>query len=255
MLPGNYSVPQPKRFIIMTTFDKEALAQVLKSFDQSNDALWTDDGSPLMAEVQRRANDKTITRAQVNDAIPGFARKLSAKDFVEEPPDEIDGETHDAGDETGGDLSEPVMAAVINSDDDGEDDIFSPEGRERIKAIAQKRVLDAELALTAAQTSTVEARRAEYRAEQRLTKRKQELIANFPPISAAENIKQHLARQQEVLMEQVTGGGFKPNVAANPIDQRLMDRKRNNGMVGPRGGQITPLTPVQVLPRKASAYS
>jgi hypothetical protein len=222
------------------TIDKEALVQVLKSFDQANDALWTDDGSPLMSEVQRLANDKTVTRAQVNDAIPGFARKSKA--FVEEPPDE----------------DETDLVAVENTDvgadlDSDDDDVFSPaEERDQVKAIAQKRVLDAELALVAAQSRTVEARRAEYEAEKRLTVRKQQLAAKFPPISAAENLQQHLKRQQEILMERVMGVGFVPAVAANPVDQRLMDRKRNNGL-NARGSRGP--VPGPILPRKASAYT
>src|SRR6266704_2800443 len=62
--------------------EKAAIAEALQSLDHTDDNLWTDDGSPLVSEIQRLTNDKTITRAQINDAIPGFARKT--KDSVAE---------------------------------------------------------------------------------------------------------------------------------------------------------------------------
>jgi hypothetical protein len=229
----------------MTTFDKEALKQVLKSLDQANDALWTDDGSPLISEVQRLANDKTITRVQINDAIPGFARKPT-KGFVEEPPDE-----------TGDEISlDPLVAAQVDPNpapvqDEEDDDIFSSAEREDVKAIAQRRVLEAELALTEAKARTVEAYRAERAAELRFTKTKNLYNTKFPPMSAAENIKQHIARQQEVLRDRVlNAGGFVPNIAANPIDQRLMDR---GGRSSGGRNQRREVSPSVLFPRKSTA--
>src|ERR1019366_8202082 len=66
----------------MSTFPKEAIKEILQALDHKNDALWTDDGSPLVSEIQRLANDKTITRGQISDASPGFVRKT--KDSVTE---------------------------------------------------------------------------------------------------------------------------------------------------------------------------
>jgi hypothetical protein len=233
----------------MSTFPKEALKEILQGLDHKNDALWTDDGSPLVSEIQRLANDKTITRGQINDASPGFARKT--KDSVTEDVQPDDDEI--VGDETGS-VSDAAIAAhslmAPPSSEDDEDDGFETEEEEHahIKATAQRRVSDAELALTDAKAHTVEAYRAERQAEQRLTRALTQYSAKFPPMSAAENIQQHLARQQETLRERVTGSKFEPSTM-NPVDVTLMDRRRNNGRngKGPRGQ-----APAPFLPRKAA---
>jgi hypothetical protein len=218
---------------------KDAIKEVLQSLDHTNDALWTDDGSPLVAEVQRLANDKTITRGQINEAFPGFVRKT--KDSVTE-----DEQPEDEAGETGG-----IEALAPTSDVQAEQDGFltDEEEHENIRGIAQRRVRDAQQALTDAKAHTAEAHRLELQAEQRLTRALQQYSAKFPPMSAAENIKQHLARQQEVLRERVTGSRFEPNAAANPVDATMMDKKRNNGRngQGPRGQ-----APAPFLPRKAA---
>lgn len=213
----------------MPTFPKEAIAEILQNLDNTKDELWTDDGSPLVSEIQRLANDKTITRAQINEAMPGFARK------------------------TGGTAPGPIEtaknttiapASEVQAEDDG---FLTPEEEhEKIRGIAQQRVRDAELALSEAKAHTTEAYRSEKQAEQRLTRALQQYSAKFPPMTEAANIKQHLARQQEVLRERITGSRFEPNVATNPIDTTMMDRKRNNGRNGK--GQA----PAPFLPRKAS---
>ena len=236
----------------MSTFPKAAIKEILEALDHKNDALWTDDGSPLVSEIQRLANDKTITRGQISDASPGFVRKT--KDSVTEDVQ--------PGDEPGLFDDAPVVEEAKNtrvknttivtvSEVQAEDGGFETEEeeRERIKVIAKQRVSDAELALSEAKTHTAEAYRAERQAEQRLTRALTQYSAKFPPMSAAENIKQHHARQQELLRERVTGSRFEPNSALNPVDATLMDRKRNNGRngQGPRGQ-----APAPFLPRKAA---
>jgi|ERR1017187_7172269 hypothetical protein len=234
----------------MSTFPKAAIKEILEALDHKNDALWTDDGSPLVSEIQRLANDKTITRGQISDASPGFVRKT--KDSVTEdvqPGDEPN--LFDDAPGGGGVVVEAKNTTIIGPgplDVQTEDDGFETEEeeRERIKVIAKQRVSDAELALTDAKTHTAEAYRAERQAEQRLTRALQQYSAKFPPMSAAENIKQHHARQQELLRERVTGSRFEPNSVLNPVDASLMDRKRNNG----RNGKGP--TPAPYLPRKAA---
>jgi len=200
---------------------KQAIAEALQSLDHTNDAHWTDDGSPLVSEIQRLANDKTITRAQINEALPGFARKT--EDTVAEevqPDDEVSDEARGAY---------QLMKAPEEASDDllaGDDDTAEAE---RLRRIAYQRVVDAEIAITEAKNAVADATRAVTMAEQRHTRALQLYSSKYPPLTAAENIKQHLARQQEALRERLTGHRFEPNVAQNPVDATLMDRKRNNG--------------------------
>lgn len=227
--------------------EKAAIAEALQSLDQTNDALWTDDGSPLVAEVQRVCNDKSITRAQINDALPGFARKTADSVTEEVQPD---AEPDEAGIDPAVIATAPNTAAetmVAQAQDalDADESGLSPEQeQERLRGIAYGRVRDAELALVQAKEKVSEAQRAVVFAEQRHERALNLFSAKYPPISSAENIKQHLARQQEVLRERVTGSKFEPNAAQNPVDMTLMDRKRDNGRKGN--------APAPFLPRKAA---
>lgn len=220
---------------------KDAIAEALLSLDHTNDKLWTDDGSPLVTEVQRLCNDNKITRAQINEALPGFARKTSDSVSEDEQPDDIT-------DETPAEAEPAVAASDVQAEGDEADLDLSPEEEhERLRALAHQRVRDAELALSEAKDHVAEANRAVLMAEQRLTRALNTFAAKYPPISVAENIQQHIKRQQEVLRERITGSRFEPNVAANPVDATLMDRKRDNGRNG-KG----PKDPTPFLPRKAS---
>lgn len=203
---------------------KEAIAEALQTFDHANDALWTDDGAPLVAEVARICNDTKITRQMINDALPGFARKTEESIAEDEQPGEEDEVTEAAA------ASEPVATVT---DEIKSDEPLSPEEEyQRLRAIAQRRVDDASEAVTEAKNRVSEALRKVTDAENRHTRALQLFAAKYPPLSTAANIQQHLARQQEMLRERVTGSRFEPNAAQNPIDATLMDRKRSNGGKG-----------------------
>lgn len=222
----------------MPAFPKEAIKEILDSLDHTNDALWTDDGSPMVAEIQRLANDKTITRAQINEASPGFARKTK-----ESIPEEV--QPSDEGNETGGIDPGPLCdpATALGEDDLDFTDLTPEQDQQRLRAIALARVQDAELAVSDAKEAVADAQRRVVLAEQRHTRALILFSSKFPAMSASENIQQHLARQHEILRERVTGSRFEPNAPQNPIDLRLMDRKRDNGRN--KQGQ----TPAKFLPR------
>jgi len=236
----------------MTT-PKAAIAEALQSFDHKDDKLWTDDGAPLVAEVQRLCNDKDITRAQINDALPGFARKTSdsvAED--EQPGDETGGlDAINAEAAANGVSPAAVVAAKImgppDPDEDRDDPLDAKDEYERLRLIAKGRVDDAEAGVTDAKNKIADAQRLLVAAEARLNRALTLYASKYPAISVAANIKQHLERQQEVLRERITGSRFEPNMAQNPVDATLMDRKRDNGRNG-RGHTPAPA----FLPRKAA---
>lgn len=202
---------------------KQAIAEALQSLDHKNDTIWTDDGAPLVSEIQRITNDKTITRAQINEALPGFARKASDSVTEDVQPDD-----EALGDETGG--IEPEVAIDPTSDEQADDVELTPEQEQaRLRAIAFKRVQEAEKAVYDAKDNVSKANAAVVQAEARHTRALQLFSAKYPPLTSAANIKQHLARQQEIQRERVEGARFVPNAAQNPVDTTMMDRKRNNG--------------------------
>lgn len=224
----------------MATFPKDAIKEILQSLDHTDDALWTDDGSPLVSEIQRLANDKTITRAQINEALPGFARKTDDSVAEEVQPDDEGDETSGIETQAGGPRVAP--ASEVQADDDDVELTLEQE-QQRLRAIAFKRVQEAEQAVYEAKDNVSKAYAAVTAAEQRHARALQLFSAKYPPLTSAANIKQHLARQQELVRERVTGSRFEPNVAQNPIDATMMDRKRNNGRNNK--GQ----TPKSFLPR------
>lgn len=218
------------------TTPKAAIVEALQSLDHTDDKQWTDDGAPLVAKVAIICNDTTITRAQINDALPGFVRKTEESITEEvQPEDEID------------DFNEPVSkdaetVAALMAPPDGEP-LSEEDEYARLRAIAQRRVDDAQTAVGAAKDKVSEAIREVGNAEQRHARALQLFSAKYPPLTSAANIKQHLERQQEILRERVTGSRFEPNVAQNPVDETMMNRNRNNGRNNK--GQ----TPTKFLPR------
>jgi hypothetical protein len=218
----------------MATFPKQAIKEILDSLDHTNDAHWTDDGSPLVSEVQRLANDKTITRSQINEALPGFARKTSDSVTEEvQPDDEVEALAADP-------IIEPTPE--VQAGDEGNGGLSEDEEHERLRQIAYQRVQEAEKAISEAKDAVSVAHANVVRAEQRHTRALSLFSSKYPPLSVAENIQRHIKSQQEVLRERVTGSRFEPNRALNPVDARMMDRKRDNGRNN-KGQTANPLLP------------
>lgn len=191
---------------------KEALAEILTAMDTKNDALWTDDGSPLVLEVQRLANDKTVTRAQINDALPGFNREAKKTELAPASDVQVGGE--DAP-ETAPEASN--IEALTKEDK---------------RNILQRRVRDAEEALTAQRKVTSESRAEEIRCERRLARAHADQARYFPPVTVADNIKAHLETQGRLAMERA-------GLGAGPSQVDLSMQRSN------RRGWTRPTRPVQ----------
>lgn len=177
----------------MTKPSKTEILEALQKLDPTDDTHWTDDGAPRMDALQNLTDDKTLTRAQVNDAAPQFSRPK-------------------AGEEPG--VAPPIQAASEGNNglfDDGMDPEVDGPGEQltedQVRAILARRIRDSEAALQASRAATNEARAEERRAEQRVTRATADFQRRFPPISQAENIKQHLASQQQRLMDEVAYRG------------------------------------------------
>jgi hypothetical protein len=100
---------------------------------------------------------------------------------------------------------------------------------DEVRAILARRIRDADTNLEDARRATAEARDNERRCEQRTTRARNDFNRRFPPISAAENIQTHLKRQQELLMERVTGEG---GHGRGQLDQ-AMERRNSRGWSRP----------------------
>lgn len=209
--------------------EQQALVEALNTLDHKDDAQWTDDGSPRVDVIQKICNDVTVTRAQINAALPGFQRK--SKETIDEETQKPEVKT-------------TTMPPALKADaDDDLDDLDTNLTDDELKAIAKQRVDDAETALTAAKGEVAEAQRKVGRLEMRHDRALKQFHAKFPPLSQEENIQLHIAAQQRALYERVTGKAA-PVAVLNPLDQRMQDRKRDNGR-----GQA----PASNLPKRLTA--
>lgn len=203
--------------------DKTAIAEALATLDHTNDELWTDDGAPKVEVIKHLCNDDKITRAQINEAQPGFMRK-STTAIDEDTQAPVETKVATPPDQFPNGNEPPEVTA--GGDDELEDLVNFSGNDEDLKAIAQRRIDDAADNLTEKRKASDQAVRDLRAAEARHSRALALYAAKFPPISAAENIKQHLARQQEVLREKVLGVA---PARMNPMDAVLQDRKRDNG--------------------------
>jgi hypothetical protein len=185
---------------------KEAIQEILAKLDNTVDANWTDDGSPSISVVRKLANDQSITRNQINEASPGFVRMVG--DAAPAPV-----------------TPAPAVAKPI------EDELTSadPLSDEQMRVILSRRVHDAELNLSEAMTRAAEATAEVAQCQKRLTRAHNDRNRRFPPITAAANIKAHLAAQGKLAEERA--GLF-------PIEEALQRSSRRGS------GQGRPSRPV-----------
>lgn len=153
---------------------KEVIAEALKTIDPTNDALWTEDGAPLIAEVQRITGDDTVTREQINDALPGFARtvKNAADDLSDET---TPGATQPAA-------KSPTVVSDLTVGD--------------TRNILDRRIIAANLALDEARRDLYAAQQKVTQCEQRLQRAHQDHQRKFPPVTASDAIKAHIEAGQ-----------------------------------------------------------
>jgi hypothetical protein len=175
---------------------KEQITDALAKLNHNDPDMWTDDGLPRTSVVQKLAGDTTIKRSDIQAASPNFSRTV---------PVDTDGIPLKPGSGGGGIDGGTLLApeAPIEPTTEGSENEQMTE--DEVKAILAQRVKDADHALTGAIANVAEAQRIVREAQKSVSAARAELQSAFPPLSASENIKQHLARQQERLIAQHGG--------------------------------------------------
>jgi hypothetical protein len=196
----------------MTT-TKEAIQEILVALDTTADTNWTEDGSPALDAIQKLAGDLTITRAQINDAHPGFARVTDAEAA----------KTYSEG--SGGAPASQVAPAPKRSVKKPLDITEVDLTDEQMRAICIRRVREAEQHLLDAQQRVTEATMEVVHCQKRLGNAHRDHDRQFPRITPAANIKAHLEAQGR-LAEENAG-------ILSPLQAALTGRKR------PVPGQVT----------------
>jgi hypothetical protein len=165
----------------------QKIVAALGKLDPANDDHWTPDGLPKVGVVQKLASDQTIKLRDIQEAAPGFERTAQvqapgATDDFGDPVEQIGAEATGAA----------ADAAQPTNDAEGDDFISDDEMHE----ILVQRVVDYDTARKAARAKQAEGAKEEVEALKALNAAKAELNAKFPPLTAAENIKQYLASEQ-----------------------------------------------------------
>jgi len=198
---------------------KAAIKEILEGLDITDDANWTEDGAPALDIVQGLADDATITRDDINAADPGFARMVGEK----------------ADKNTTIKNTRVVAAETTNETATGSAEIST----ERMREILDRRVVDAQNNLAAAQKAHSEAGQEVTRCQQRLQRAHDDHERQYPKVTPAQAIKDHLAAQ--VRQSQVRAGLIDANdpVTARPQIDQTMERNNRRGT-----GQTRPTRPV-----------
>lgn len=200
----------------------QKLREALRLLDPARDDDWTGAGLPAMVAVRRLVDDAEVTRAQVEEAYPGFTRDFAASDAaVSDLVAEDEATDPDA-------LTSPETPLVM---DRGEGRPPAPPedlgAGTSAAATATARLdrLRAELAKTEAQAVAARARVLEL--ERDVGEAEQALEALVPKISPAEEIRRVLQRSQE---SRARRAEVATDAAGrrSPIDRAYMSTRRIN---------------------------
>lgn len=166
---------------------REKITAALTQLDHTNDDHWTEDGSPRTSVVQKIAADQTIKRTDINEAAPGFARKVG--DAMGDPAEGLGN-------------APPAASQAATSDETGLIDTSGqghgePLSEDEVRQILIVKVKDAEQAINAALTKQKQGHQEEIAARRALEAAKVDLGRRFPPKTQAENIKDFLRSEHQ----------------------------------------------------------
>lgn len=187
----------------------------LDKLDPTDNSHWNSDGLPNTGTVQRLANDQTIKRSDIQNARPGFDRASA----VAAPAPGNDAAPVEPGSGTGGEpgsgggskpgldsatKAEAVAAATASTEVEISD--------EQLHAMLAKRVKDAELKGEVGRAMVRDGNVMRDDALTELNAAQRDLHKYFPPMTAAENIKNHLRAEAEIRAARVRQqGGSAPS--------------------------------------------
>lgn len=205
------------------------IRDALKQLDAGNDDHWTDDGLPRTGVVQKIASDQTIKRTDIQAAWPGFQRhpatnKPAIPSGVGAPPPGMEDP-----------LTGEPQANMMTDPADNEGELMT---EDEVREILNQRVVDALASETAAQDKLKEGQQELTEARKRLLSARAEYQREFPPKTAAQNIKEYLAAEQA---RRAAAAGVYNNggLSGAQIDS-AMQRSNSRGWKRPtRGGRQT----------------
>lgn len=172
----------------------------LDQLDKANDTHWTDDGLPREGIVRKLAGDTTLSRKDISEAYPGFQRTPAQADA---PNADKATKPTDAVPEVKAAAEDPLTGEPTDLGPDPTKNTGEFMSDDEVHAILDQRVKDATQGLADAQQSVRDSNKAVIDAQAALVKAREDLTREFPPMTAAENIKQYIKSemaQREALM-------------------------------------------------------
>lgn len=223
----------------MATNEQKAtkIRAALEQLDPANDAHWTDDGLPREGVVRTFASDQNLSRKEISDARPGFQRHPTKPDATAATAaapehDPISGEPTTAATD--------ATPAVIDGVDLGPDPTQNTGElltEDEVRRVLEARVKACVEAVADAQQDVRDANNRVITAQNDLQKARENLTREFPPLTAAENIKQYIASEMS-LRAQAHGYGA-PGIAPGSQIDAAMQRSNSRGWRRPsRNGPV-----------------
>jgi hypothetical protein len=171
---------------------KAKIREALKQLDLADDQHWTDDGLPRTNVVQKITADASISRAMIQQAWPGFQR---AKPGEQPPAAPVDAAP---GSGTGGVAeTDPITGEQVESHADPAQNTGELMSEDEVRAVLDQHCKDAQTEVENAQQAVRDAHKRVEQAQLALRDAKQELTRQFPPLTAAQNIKQYIASEMQ----------------------------------------------------------
>ena len=181
---------------------KDKILAALAKLDPNDDSHWNTDGLPNTGTIQRIANDQTIKRGDLQSARPGFDRDAARAeaaaaaapaDFEEAP------EATAASGLTPAAKAEAVATVAAGEEVEITDD--------QLRAMLAKRVKIAEAKIEEGRAMVREGTIMQQKGLEESNAARRDLHKYFPPMTQAENIKAHLAAENEARAARVARQG------------------------------------------------
>lgn len=194
----------------------QKIREALKLLDPANNDHWTDDGLPRTGVVQKLVNDQTIKRPDISAAAPGFERpKIGAK-----LPEQA--------------TAAPATGAPIPLSTD-----FTKQSGElmtdaEVQSILKARVDDAQARIVAARENVGKWQKEGLAAQRALESARVDYQREFPPLTAAQNVKDYIASEN---LKRTQLAGVRGPGHASQLD-RVMQRSNTRGWRRPVRGAI-----------------
>jgi hypothetical protein len=194
---GTY--PQAKEVTMSNDLSpKDKILVALTQLDPNDDSHWNTDGLPNTGTVQRIAHDQTIKRGDIQNARPGFDRDTARAEVTSATG------TAPADFEEAPGLSSAAKAEAVATATAGDEVEISDD---QLRALLAKKVKDAEAKIEQGRQMARDAVVMQQEGINETNAARREFHKYFPPMTQAQNIKAHLAAENEARAARVAHQG------------------------------------------------